>query len=390
MGGTLPLLVRQFTPARSALSAATGWLYAVNTLGAGAGAYLTGFHLLPALGLPWTNRVAAIANLVIGSASIALAGRLAPARRADSQTTPAPKADGAGASALALRLGWPRVHGAAALTGAAALILQITWNRQLAVVLGGSTYAFTATLFVVLIAIAAGSLLFHGVFRHRPFRARTTFAETAAADGSDRGRMVAAAIALGVAAAAVASRWAIPWLSDQVGSFAHLRAAADWNAAISVGASAAVELLPALGMGFLFPLLVALTRGTGAEAGRAIGGIYVWNTAGSLAGATLTAILVFPLGGTALATAIAVGLYVLVALLLWPRARAAVVTAGLGLGLVFLAIYPIDPRATDLGAYLYGPLTREARAHTRVHFFQRGRLLERARHRRGGRVATCA
>src|SRR5688572_6708496 len=75
MGGTLPLLVRQFTPARSALTTATGWLYAVNTLGAAAGGYLTGFHLLPALGLPVTNRTAALTNLAIGLLSIALARR---------------------------------------------------------------------------------------------------------------------------------------------------------------------------------------------------------------------------------------------------------------------------------------------------------------------------
>ena len=372
MGGTLPLLVRQFTPARSALSAATGWLYAVNTLGAGAGSYLTGFHLLPVLGLPATNRVAAITNLAIGLVSITLAGRLAPARTARGPLAADSAPAATSPEGVALRLAWSRVHVAAALTGAAALILQITWNRQLAVVLGGSTYAFTATLFVVLIAIAAGSLIFHAVFRRHPFRARAAFADAATPDASGRGRRVAAAIALAIAATAVASRWAIPWLSDQVGSIAHLRAAAGWNAAISVGASAAVELLPSLGMGFLFPLLVALTRGTGAEAGRAIGGLYVWNTAGSLAGATLTAILVFPLGGTALATAIAVALYVVTALLLGTRARAAVVGVALGVVLVFLALYPIDPRATDMGAYLYGPLTREARAHTRVHFFQEG------------------
>src|SRR5437667_64268 len=53
------------------------------------------------------------------------------------------------------------LYGTAAITGCAALVLQIVWTRQLALVLGGSTYAFTAMLCVVLTGIGVGSLVFH-------------------------------------------------------------------------------------------------------------------------------------------------------------------------------------------------------------------------------------
>lgn len=366
MGGTLPFLVRQFTPVRSTLSRSTSWLYAVNTFGAAAGCYVTGFHLLPSLGILWTNYLTAATSLLIGCASLILAGKLSPvpvAKPGGVAETGPQVASPAGA--------WITVRLAAALTGAAALILQITWNRQLAVALGGSTYAFTATLFVVLLGIACGSLVVR------------------AAGGSGfetlrRDSRLAAVVALGVAATTVAGKAAIPWMSAWVGTLPHLRAEQAWNAAISVGASAILEFLPALGMGILFPLCIHLTRGTGGRAGRAIGGIYAWNTAGSLAGATATAILVFPSGGTSLAVAIAVVLYVASAFLLAASAppspsrgrRVAFATpiavAAGGLGLVLLALRPADPRATDMGGFLYGPVPTTARERTRVVSFAEG------------------
>src|SRR5262245_24024185 len=57
LGGTLPLLVRQFARCADA-GVATSWLYGANTLGAAFGCYLVGFHLLPAWGLATTNLVA--------------------------------------------------------------------------------------------------------------------------------------------------------------------------------------------------------------------------------------------------------------------------------------------------------------------------------------------
>ena len=62
---------------------------------------------------------------------------------------------------------WPGCTSPTALTGCAALVLEMTWTRQLALILGGSTYAFTATLFVVLVGIALGSLIFHWWLQRR-------------------------------------------------------------------------------------------------------------------------------------------------------------------------------------------------------------------------------
>src|SRR5207244_1259142 len=65
--------------------------------------------------------------------------------------------------------GGPRpvtIYAAAALTGLAALLLQMVWTRHLCVLLGGSTYALTSTLFVILLGIGVGSFLFRVSIAH--------------------------------------------------------------------------------------------------------------------------------------------------------------------------------------------------------------------------------
>lgn len=361
MGGTLPLLVRQFTPPGTALGRSTGWIYGINTLGAAAGCYATGFHILPSLGLSVTNTGVAGLNLAIGAAAATMALRaLGPARARLAGATPtaafpvsasppAAPSDGGPETPLSgsSRSSGPTIPAlylCAALTGCAALILEMVWARQLALILGGSTYAFTAMLFCVLVGIGAGSLLLHLGERRL---SRIPHATGAAIAG------ISATTALG--------KWLIPDITDVVASIGPLRSAQAMNAAASVGASAALELLPAVGMGILFPLLVHLTRKDHREAGGAVGGIYAFNSLGAIAGAALTPILVIPLLGTSRSMALALGLYFVTLLLLSPPLRgprsaaiffALCLVAATG---AFACFPEDDPRVTNRGAYLYGP-----------------------------------
>jgi predicted membrane-bound spermidine synthase/tetratricopeptide (TPR) repeat protein len=349
MGGTLPLLVRQLTP-RTGLSAdATAALYAINTFGAAAGCYLTGFHLLPALGLSGTNALAAALNVAIGVAAIVASRPLAPAAPALEATRaperPAPRA----------------LYAATLLAGCGALVLEMTWSRQLALVLGGSTYAFTATLFVVLVGIASGSLLYHRWLR--------AFPETA----------LATAVILVLIATTLLGKWWLPTASLWVASaeIRDLRGAPLGNGVLSVLVSAALELVPAVCMGVLFPLFVRMTQSGAARIGAAVGDVYAWNTLGSIAGASLTAVLLFPWIGTAGAMAFAVACYVAALLLLLPWREAPDLARGgvaalVGAAGVALLAQPLDPRATNSGFYLYGePSAGAAQAVTPL-FFREG------------------
>jgi spermidine synthase len=122
MGGTLPLLIRQLTAREGSLDQATGWLYAINTYGAAIGCYLTGFHLIPLLGLTGMNNLAAATNLAIGLISVAASRRALHA---------APAAPAAPVEAMPSGWNWSLagLYLATMLTGCASLMLEMTWLR---------------------------------------------------------------------------------------------------------------------------------------------------------------------------------------------------------------------------------------------------------------------
>jgi spermidine synthase len=342
MGGTFPLMVRQFASPAESVGSPAGWLYAVNTGGAALGCYLSGFHLLPWLGLSGTNLLAVSANGAIALGAFLLSGRLglpesAPEGPVGPEDIKEPRPFLPSGPPL-----WA-LYAAAALAGLSSLLLQMVWTRQLSVMLGGSTYALSSTLLVILLGIALGSLLFRGSL---PWLSDPA---------------PAAAMALGLLGlSAGASKLLIPSLSVAVGFSGALRSMALGNAAVCVGASAILELVPSLCMGFLFPLLVHMTRSARSGAGQAVGRVYAWNTGGSILGAAATAPLGLALLGSASTLALGLAFYFVSALLLLLPIRGARTGAPLGIlialalpGLI-LALRPLDPRRTDLGMYLYG------------------------------------
>jgi spermidine synthase len=362
MGGTLPLLIKQFTPPDGAPRESTGWLYAINTLGAATGCYLAGFHLLPSLGLRWTNVTVAALNLTIGAVAMSL--QWTAMRREATRASPAPvpsrlPLDGAYDARRGPSLGV--LYLTVALTGAAALILEMVWTRQLALVLGGSTYAFTAMLFLLLVGIGLGSMAFHVWFRK-----------------SSNASLVAALVIVGLGASTVLGKLLLPELSAGVGLLKLLRRTETGNAAICVLASAVLELLPAIAMGLLFPLFVDLTRKRAAEAGRAIGNIYAWNTVGSILGATLTSLALIPWLGTSDTIALALGMYTAALVLLFPfPKKPADLWALFGLfalmgGFTFVAAHvEPDPRSTNLGYFMYG-YDGQQHQHYKTEYFKEG------------------
>ena len=88
MGATLPILSRFITQRLESMGRDLGRLYALNTLGAALGAALTGFLLVPGLGVQTTLWTAALTNLAIGGAAFALA-RTPGAAPAPAATAPA-------------------------------------------------------------------------------------------------------------------------------------------------------------------------------------------------------------------------------------------------------------------------------------------------------------
>jgi spermidine synthase len=356
MGGTLPLLVKQTVAGPEDAGRSTAWLYGINTAGAAMGCLAAGFWLIPSFGLAWTNIAVAAGNGAIAAVALLAARRFAlssvPAP-ASGSTPPAPGA--AGRPAM-----W--IYAAVILTGLASLMLQMIWTRQLAVMLGGSTYAFTTTLFIFLTGVGLGSLLCRFLQRRN----------------ADPIRLIAITIGLLVVFTA-AGRFAIPAATDFVGLAASFRDSQFANALVCVGGGLLLEFLPAIGMGVLFPLLVGIASQHKNRIGNTVGAIYAWNTLGSIGGAFLTMLVLVPALTLPKATALALALYLGALLLVHFKARVrtsgSVVLVSLFAGTVaaLFAARPLDPRLTDYGAFLYGYMPAdELLRDMKVLFFREG------------------
>lgn len=346
MGGTLPLLIRQYARADTNPGLPTSWFYAINTLGAAAGCYATGFHLLPALGLSRSNTLTAALNLAIGAAALLVGGRLAAGGAAPAATA-AGRARATAPAPSRAPLPPLVLYVVIALAGLAALMLQIIWTRQIALVLGGSTYAFTAVLFAVLIGIALGSLIVHIVLS-RWSRSLVLF--------------LGASICLLVVSAAF-GKTTLATLSSAVGLMRPLRGSTTVNAVVSVAVGGVVQLVPSLVMGMLFPLFVHLRDARAEAAGRAIGTAYATNTIGTIAGSTLTAMVLFPAIGTTGAMMAALSIYVAILLLLLPyagRRNVAFFVAFVGASTLATLRLPAsdDPLTTNYGFFIHGNMPR--------------------------------
>ncbi len=358
MGGTLPLLIRELTSRDGRLDQATGWLYAINTFGAAAGCFLTGFWLLPAIGLSATNLMAATVNLSIGGMAVWMTQREVAQRRKPRAAKSSKEAASTAAAVPAPPEGAPwslslfGLYVAVTLSGLGALILEMTWSRQLALLLGGSSYTYSATLFVVLVGIATGSLAFHLFLRRFALHPWLPVAVIGA-----------------LAISCLVSKLLMPQLAEALmadirpnvepSSVLLLRRTLAGNALVCVLGSFCLELIPSIAMGILFPLFVDLTRASASRVGRSVGDVYAWNTFGSIAGASLTSVLLFPWIGTSGSIALATGLYVVALVLVLPLGNLyqrllSVGCLTVGAGIVAIMMIPQDPIYTNVGMYMYG------------------------------------
>ena len=281
MGGTLTLLIREVVSGH--LSTA-GWrvatLYGVNTAGAALGCFLTDAVLVPVGGLRTAQMVAVLLNVLAAAGAFRLDTRQAAAPRA-----PQPVEQAADPT---LRRSLPLVALALALSGFAAMGMEILWFRHMTLVLGGFRAVFSLLLTVVLIGIWLGSVA--GGWLHRRFgHPALWFALAQAA-------FVVSALA-GLAA-------------TNLDGIRHAERA--WSEAFAaapgwVRATVAVWLdlrplvreaaLPALVMGMTFPLGNAMVQRSEAAVGGRAGALYLANTVGAVAGSLACGFVLLPLLG---------------------------------------------------------------------------------------------
>jgi spermidine synthase len=231
MGTTTLLLCRYLESQDDARTKpAGGLLFGVNTVGAGAGCLLTGFVLLPRLGLDASGTVFAAANAVVACTALGWNARVAATAATRAAGAPAPVGSGA------------RPLVAAALLGFLGMGLEFGWIRELVLILGGSVYAFQSVLFVLLVGLGLGGLLGARLVRDR------------GADGA--AWRLAALVVLGGAV----GQACVSWLASAVGVAAPLRTTTTGNLAVCVATSSIVLGAASVGMGGLFVAALAFAR----------------------------------------------------------------------------------------------------------------------------------
>jgi spermidine synthase len=360
MGGTLTVLIRHLV--RSDVDTG-GWrialLYGINTAGAALGALLTDFTLVPSAGLFGTQMVAVAFNVVAGIGAWWLATRLKPAPT--TQKKPARKrapaeSDEGRQPALDRTVVFTSV--ALAMMGLAALGMEILWFRHFTILLGGFRAVFSLLLTFILLGIGIGSLAGGAAYRRIGRPAELLMAVQA---------LFVLATLAGVAAADVNAINNDPIGVPRAGPAAAVSSAVSMAGGMGeLWFNAKPMLLevalPALLMGFSFPLANAIIQRAERSVGRRAGMLYLANTVGGVAGSLIAGFVLLPSFGLQQSTTVlmAIAAFALVPLML-AGGRLGVGVVGVGSCAAALALWLFLPSDYILLRALGPPPANERR-----------------------------
>ncbi len=151
MGATLPIMGKFVTRDPERIGREVGTLYAVNTLGAVVGAFVSAFVLMRLLGIQATIWVAAGLNLTIAFTIILFFRSPWSDRQGVASDDAATRPLSGMAKAVLMVFGF---------SGVTALVYQVAWNRIFSLLLGSSVYAFSLILTAFILGLALGTLTF--------------------------------------------------------------------------------------------------------------------------------------------------------------------------------------------------------------------------------------
>ncbi len=268
MGGSLPVLVRAVTSDRKKIILNTSALYAVNTLGAMAGASIVGFFLIRYIGVTNSNLLAAFVNCAMGAAAIAVSGRF-PSTPDTEDTGTSEKPDG------------PEERGrrflvALGVTGFAGLALEMVWMRMMLLVFNNTIYLYTIVITIYLFALGLGGL----VLRLIPDRMRTE-------------RVFGLILALTALTVLLGFSMFPATTAKGVSNYAYY-ATFPRLSVLTLVIFLFLGFAPVLLMGLSFPLGLGLYARKVRGLSRRLGLIYAINTIGSLAGSIAAVFLLIP------------------------------------------------------------------------------------------------
>lgn len=373
MGATLPVLASYYARGSHRIGLKVGRLYSLNTFGAVMGAGLSGFVLIPAVGMRLTTIVAAAINLILGAVALGVDSsvqRLPEPSSERAQSNPGKPRSRLPGRERATRPAVFVVLFAFAVSGFVALAYEVIWSRVLALIIGSSVYAFSIMLTTFLIGLALGaSIASHFVDRIRRPLIAFAFIESGVGLLSLAGAAVFNELPY---AFVVLYKW---FESSGFGLMLFARFLV----------ASLVMIGPTLLLGALFPLVVRIVYGgTGRQTaadpslGKAVGNTYAVNTVGAIAGAFLSGFALIPTLGLLGTLRLSVALNFVVATVLFlsrasglSRAIGGLISAGLLLIVLFFEP-PWDVAIMSSGVYRYAPAMRTMNRGEFLDYFRQG------------------
>ena len=271
MGGTLPLLAKHFSKSFRRASKDIGFLYTVNTLGAVIGVFISGFFMIPFLGLRLSIVAAATLNFLIllviipmtsGEKSKVNIAKIV-IRKSDRIKTEA---------ILWIFFG----------CGFAALAYEVLWNRILVLTVGTNVYAYSVILVVYLLGVTLGSAVMSSM-----------------ADKLKQPGLWLGLVQITIGLYIVVQIKLFGLMPDLIFSIRSVLTGASYSYYIftMIFALFLILFLPTFLFGASFPLAVRLFLKSEKNLGRETGILYSFNTMGTILGSFAAGFVILPLIG---------------------------------------------------------------------------------------------
>ncbi|MEK6546124.1 MAG: fused MFS/spermidine synthase, partial [Nitrospinota bacterium] len=329
MGGTLPVLSKFFIHKMEELGWNVGIIYAVNTLGAVIGCFMTGYMFIATIGVKNTTLLAVSINIAVGIVAMVAAGF--SLRNSSHQSTRAPEHQQEARSQKSKdkttdsRLPAPTSRLLLlffGLSGFTSLSYEVLWTRAFSLTFYSTVYLFSNILTVFLLGIAIGSFIFTKFINppSPPFEKKGEDIESPFEKGGrtlspplkkgDRGGLtggqggldlirIFGIIEFLIGMCALLSIIFFQWLPFGINNISSLFDEMTWqkNILIIFIINLIVMIIPTLLMGITFPLIGRLYTDNLSLLGRKIGDVYSINTVGSIVGSFLSGFFLIPFFG---------------------------------------------------------------------------------------------
>jgi spermidine synthase len=295
-------------------------IYGINTIGAAAGAFITGFFLIILLGFKLTCFLGIFISLAIALVSFLIARKpettlgeaavVAPEQKSNSSKKSAAKKKEIAEPVVEQPQATSRnvIYAFAFISGFNVLALEVLWTRMFAQVHENSVYSFSAVLIVVLICLALGALFASWLAKRSAHPIKTLFF-----------LMILSGIGVAI------SPFIFSSITDKLQmiptnvSFANYI----WNLFKTGFATIG---LPCLVLGTVFPFLMKSEERYADQPGKSIGALSAINTVGAILGAMICGFLLLQFLGIWRSVQIIAASYFIVALVM-PTGKSATLGA---------------------------------------------------------------